>query len=418
MIYKKNDMNGYSLHTIETNKFKLCHMEIIFRNNVNEHDITKRNVLFDALSECSKGYPTKRELSLKLESLYGATLYSVTSKVGNMIITNFCLDFINPKYTEDDHYLEECFSLIFEMLFNPLTDKNEFDAKLVDYIKEKNLNDLKSIGENPKKLATLNALNTLDKNSPSHYGSIGSIEDLEEVNPENLFSYYHEVLQNDYVDIYLIGDLKMSEIPNLIAKYVSLRIIKNHPISIYYANLKRKAIIKSDQGKYAQSNLVVLLNLNKLSSYEKKYVANIYNIILGGGSLETKLYQRLRNDNSLCYNVTSSYQKYDGLIIINTAVDVNASKRAVKLIKMAIKDMTNNISDDELSKAKELILTSLAMTMDNIGRIVDNYFYQDISDLDDYETRIKTFKNISKEEIYKLGKKVSISTVYILNGGE
>ena len=58
------------------------------------------------------------------------------------------------------------------------------------------------------------------------------------------------------------------------------------------------------------------------------------------------------------------------------------------------------------------------MNMDNIGRIVDNYFYKNTSDLDDFETRLETFKKVTLNEIYEMSKKISISTIYSLVGGE
>ena len=33
MIYRKFESNTYNIYTIKTDKFKTCHMEIIFRNN-------------------------------------------------------------------------------------------------------------------------------------------------------------------------------------------------------------------------------------------------------------------------------------------------------------------------------------------------------------------------------------------------
>ena len=49
MVYKREKHGAYTLHTIKTDKFKLCHMELIFRNNVIKEDITKRNVLLICL---------------------------------------------------------------------------------------------------------------------------------------------------------------------------------------------------------------------------------------------------------------------------------------------------------------------------------------------------------------------------------
>ena len=101
MLVKEEKYGPYSLHTIKTDRFKTCHIEIIFRNNVNVQELTLRNVLFDYLIESSKNYQTNRELQIKLESLYNASLYTSTSKVGATIITNLCLDFLSPKYSEE-----------------------------------------------------------------------------------------------------------------------------------------------------------------------------------------------------------------------------------------------------------------------------------------------------------------------------
>lgn len=417
MVYKEYKMGPYNLHTIKTDKFKLVHMEVIFRNVAVKEDITKRKFLFDLLTDLNKEYNSKRNLVLRLEDLYNASLYSVTSKVGNLVITNLCMDFINPKYTEKE-MLEESLKLPFEMIFNPNALNKSFDLKSFDIVKKRMEANIKSLKENPRKYAVIEALKTLPEGSKSSFTNIGSLTDLDLITPSSLYNYYEDVLSKDHVDIYIIGDLDMEEVNEIISAYAKFKVIKNEKLDYYINNTKRKLVKKSENYLYAQTNIVLILNLNNLTDYEKKYIANIYNIILGGGSLETKLYKKLRNEHSLCYNVGSMYQKYDGLILITTAVDINQENFAVKLIKESLKEMENNISDEEFNQAKELIISSLNMSMDNIGRVVDNYFYKNTSDLDDYETRIKEFKNIKKEDIYKFSKKVSISTIYSLVGGE
>lgn len=417
MVYKEYKMGPYNVHTIKTDKFKLCHMEIIFRNNVIKDDITQRNFLFDLLTDLNKKYNSKRKLVLRLEDLYNASLYSVTSKVGNSIITNLCMDFINPKYTEEN-ILEESLKLPFEVIFNPYAINNSFDLKSFDIVKKRMEANIKSLKENPRKYAIVESLKTLSNDSKSSFTNIGSLKDLDIITPASLYKYYERVLLKDHVDIYIIGDLDMDQVNEIISRYAKFKVIKNEKLELYTKNKKRKTIKKRENYLYAQTNIVFLLNLNNLTSYEKKYIANIYNIILGGGSLETKLYKKLRNEHSLCYNVGSMYQKYDGLILITTSVDINQESFAIKLIKDSLKEMEDNITDQELNQAKELIVSSLNMSMDNIGRVVDNYFYKNISDLDDYETRIKEFKNIKKEDIYNFSKKITISTIYSLVGGE
>lgn len=414
MLINNKNYGSYNLHTIKTDKFKTCHVEIVFRNNVNVEELTIRNVLFDTLLEGSKNYETNRLLNLKLEDLYNASVYTVTSKVGNMILTSFCIDFLAPKYTEEK-ILDESFKLLFELIFNPLVVNNEFDKSKVDYVKIKLESELKSIIENPRKAAIMDAFKTLG-NTPTSYETNGNLEDLPKINQSNLYDYYVKILKNDYIDIYVIGNLDMDKVDKTIKKYQQFDIIKTHDVDVYVKNEKRKLIKETKTTNYFQTNLVFLLNLYNLTDFEKNYVANIYNIILGGGSLQTKLSKKLRIDNSLCYNVQSSYLKYDNLVLISTGVDVNGEAKAIKLIKDAISEMKTNITDKELSESKELILTSLKMLEDSPGRIVDNLLYRDLGLIDDLEKRLVNFKKVTKEDIYNLANKINICTIYSLKG--
>ena len=70
-------------------------MEIIFRNDVKKDELTFRSFLFEMLTENNKFYKTRRELVLKMEELYNTYLYSVTSRVGNTVLTSFCLEMQN-----------------------------------------------------------------------------------------------------------------------------------------------------------------------------------------------------------------------------------------------------------------------------------------------------------------------------------
>ena len=105
-------------------------------------------------------------------------------------------------------------------------------------------------------------------------------------------------------------------------------------------------------------------------------------------------------------------------MVVKTAVDINCVDKAIKLIKECLKDMAKDVSEDELSQAKELINTSLNMNKDDLFRIVDNYYFQDISDLDELDVRLKTFKEVKIDDIYKCAKKVDVATTFVLEGEE
>lgn len=61
--------------------------------------------------------------------------------------------------------------------------------------------------------------------SPSSYGILGTIQELEEISPKKLFNAYQDLMQSD-CDIYLIGDLDMDLVANIIFKYFKNPIVK------------------------------------------------------------------------------------------------------------------------------------------------------------------------------------------------
>ena len=69
MIYKEYNKDTYNIYTIKTDKFKTCHMEIVFRNNIVKEEVTKRSLITEMIVENSNNYKTRRELVIKCEEL-------------------------------------------------------------------------------------------------------------------------------------------------------------------------------------------------------------------------------------------------------------------------------------------------------------------------------------------------------------
>lgn len=76
----------------------------------------------------------------------------------------------------------------------------------------------------------------LDSSSPSSYGILGTIQELEDISPKMLSCAYTDLMQSD-CDIYLIGDLDMDLVANLIFKYFKNPVVKTDKnLSLYVEN--------------------------------------------------------------------------------------------------------------------------------------------------------------------------------------
>lgn len=420
MEYKVYNCNSYRIHTIKTDKFKNCSMEIMFRNKLVKEEITANNMLVDMLMHSSKKYPKRRDVAIELENLYSASLRGFSTRLGNSIMLSFVLDFLNPKYCEEG-YLNDVLSMPFEMLLNPnISDNEEFDQRSFNIIKNRIKSDIESLKENAAKYAIRRSLSNMDDSSPSSYYMVGYMDDLESITPISLWDVYNNVLSNYVCDIYVIGNLDMEEVVSIIKKKFINRTIKQDKKELYVDNkLRKKYIDIEETGKYEQDSFVMIYNLDDLDTRERNFVIHLYNIILGSGGLTSKLYKYLREENSLCYNVSSMYQKYDNLLMIYSGIDAKDKDLCIKLVNKAMDEMINGeFSLDDLENAIKTVISSIKMSEDTQGGIINNYLFHDLDNLPLYEERIKEFKKVTKEDIMNVAKKVKLNTIYILKGEE
>ena len=66
MEYKVYKNDTYNLYTIKTDKFKTCHLEIIFKKRIKNEEITINNFLGDYLNYTSKKYNKRKKVIEKL----------------------------------------------------------------------------------------------------------------------------------------------------------------------------------------------------------------------------------------------------------------------------------------------------------------------------------------------------------------
>lgn len=417
MQLKIYECDGYRVHTIKTDKFKNCAVEILFRNKLIKEDITANNVLVDVLCSNSLKYPTRRDVAIELENLYASTFRGFISRIGNESITTFALDFLNPKYCEEG-FLDEILSFPFEMLNHPNISNDEFDNKSFNIVKNRIKSDIESFKENATRYAFRRSLDCMDEASPSSYYMVGYMDQLDGITPSSLVDTYHKMMNNSICDIYVVGNLDMDEVVSILKKNFKRKTI-SYDTELYVSNeFKNKKDIE-ETGKYEQDSFIMIYNLDKMNEIERNFDFQLFNIILGSGGLTSKLYQSLREKNSLCYTVSSMYQKYDQLLMIYAGINKKDKKKCIKLVENAIQEMQEgNFSTEDLENAKLTAISSIKMSLDTQGGIISNYLFHDLDNLPLQDERIESFKKVTKEDVMKVANKLTLNTIYLLSGEE
>ena len=412
------DLGSYNLHFIKTDIFKTITMKVIFHTPIIKEDITKRNILSDILLQSTKEYKTRRDLTIKSEDLYAADIYTSNQRVGNYIMTSFILQTLNDKYTEENNF-EESIKFLHEIIFNPDVEEEKFKEDKLKLVKSNATLALNSIKEDATNYSLIRMSEAYDKTSPISYRMTGYLEDLDKITEENLYEYYERMLDNDYVDIFILGDINEKELLPIIKKYFKFKKVKKRKASYYLPNKKprKRRLFAKETTKNSQSKLAIACPITKMTDYEKNYSLLLANIILGGTG-DSKLFKEVREENSLCYTIRSNYNRLDNLMVINAGIDNVNFDKAVELITKNIQDMKKGkFTDSDINVAKEFYKTSAESLMESPSRIINEVLTEEILGVEPLSERVRKIEKVTKKDIMRACKKINMDTVFLLEGG-
>lgn len=417
MKYTKKDLASYNLHLINTDKFKTITIKVVFSRPIKKDEITMRNVLSDVLLQSSKNYESRRELTIKAEELYAADVFNNTQRIGNYILTSFNLQVLNDKYTEEGNF-EEAVKFLSEIIFNPDIKNNAFKEDKLDLVLSNVKVALESLKEDATNYSLLRLMEAYDKDSPVSYRMVGYLEDIDKIKTDTLYEYYQKMIEYDYVDIYVVGDIENNTIQEIMKKYFKFRKVKKIKPSynIEPKKTRKRRLLAKETIENNQSKLAIACTISKASKYEINYPLVLANIIYGGGP-DSKLFKDVREKNSLCYSIYSYPVKLDNLLIISAGIDKENYNKSLELTTELLKDMKKGkFTDKDINIAKEYYNTACEEVEESEYKIINEYLSQEILGVEPLEERVKIMNNVTKKDIVKVIKKIDMDTVFLLEG--
>ncbi len=416
MQYKQQKTNNINYSEINTNRFKTNLIDISFTTLTDGLDNAYSNLLANVLNYNTKKYNSKIALAKKLEELYSCNIFSNVSIIGNIKTFHFSIKYINSKYL-DENIDKEALDMLFEMIFNPNVDNNCFDKETFLLSKSNIIDTIKRMNEYPLVYSINEFIKVFNNNTPIKYPSIGLLEDYDLINEKNLYNYYKKVL-NMNIDVNVIGDIDSEEIKKYIVKKLKNYKINNNNIKNIYLNnrIKNKVKIVKEKKEFNQSQLLLGYKFKNLSDYEKRYVAPLYSIILGG-DINSLLFTTLREKHGLCYGINSGYNRYDNTLIISSGINKKNYDISLKLIKECILQMKDEKTITKLLEiAKKNIFTSLNIFYDDDTSMLNYAFLNNYDDIENVEKRKEIYDKVTVKEITNLNDKLGLDTIYFLEG--
>ena len=417
----KND--AYTLHLIETKKFKTNTIAIKFSRPLERENITERALLPFVLQKGSKSYPDERQLRLKLDELYGSKFSINSGKKGENHVITFVLDFPNDKFIQGENELvHECLNFLYDIVFNPNITDNQFKKSIVEKEKETLTNKIKAMIDEKMQYANMRLIDEMCKDEKYSIHSHGYLEDMDQINEETLYKTYREMIEDDRMDFYIVGDFDKHEMEKQIINVFNIerqptvKTVVSEPIKVNETN----TVIEKQ--KVQQAKLHIGYRTGITYKDPKYYALQVFNGIFGGFP-NSKLFLNVREKHSLAYYAASRLESNKGILFVFSGIAPDKFEQAKDIILEQHEDIKNgHFTKEEVEQTKKSIIHQFKETIDRAGGIIEFFYQQAIAEteinLDEIYNKINA---VTKEDVIEIAKEVQLDTIYLLtaeDGGE
>ncbi len=418
MKYKKVSMDKLDIHIIQNSDFHTIEFRVYLTENLTKEKITYRNALVDILTYASKRYDTKEKLIKRCQDLYSLQPMAAVVRNGNLLTTKFGISTIDSIYVEKENLIENIL-LLKEIILNPLIDNEQFSSKYFSIMKDDLKSETNTINEEPRLYANIQLLKLLNDEEEKIFSSFSDLNVLSEMTEKSLFQSYQDLINNSKVDIFVIGNIHNSEeIINVILQNFKFpcHYPKLNSGTIIHTKMKNNPLVGRESRSYQQSKLSVGYKLYGLTEEENRYACFIFNLILGAGN-NSLLMRYVREKKGLCYYIGSYINRLDNILIINSGINKNHYDDVLKCIDEVLDNVRmGKFTMKDIKAAKMEAIIDLSSICENPQNIVDYYFGMSIFNSSNLKEKSQKIKNVSKNDIIEVSKKIKLDSIFLLEG--
>lgn len=408
------------VYVIPTKKFKTTTIVFKFVAPLDSETITSRSILSKLLTRVTKKYQTDKEMNNLLADLYGAHLFSYVNKQAHNHIMTIGIEIVNEKYlNSESSLLEKAVQLLHEVIFNPYIESNQFNEKYTEQEKFLLKKKLTAIEENKSQRAFLQFLNHMFENEPYRFLATGHLEDIDSINAQNLVQTYQDLLEENAISTYVIGNVGLEEVKSLCKKYFTFE--HNNKMEIETSAIKHIDQVKeiTDYTEIDQAKLNMGYRF-PITFHSKEYYSFLVLNMLLGGDASSILFSEVREKQSLAYSIHSQIDARNGFLYIVGGISKDKVQVAKETILNIYKDLQEgHFEDNKLELAKKVLISNAQEMFDKQRQMVDLlHMHARYQSVYDYEEWIKEINSITKKDIMNISQQGQLDTIYILTEGE
>ena len=296
----------------------------------------------------TKHWPTAQAVSEAIEGVGGVMNASTDREM-----TAFWCKVPQPHF-------QTAFSVLLDMLINPLLDPEELEKER-EVIQE----ELRMTNDHPTYKVDLLIDEALWPGQAMGRDVGGTAQSVEALTRDEIQEYMRRQYNPANTVVAVAGNITHQEVIQLLedatSEWKPVQSLDWEPVN----NDNQGPIVLMDQRRTDQTHICLALPGLSLDDPDRFNLA-LLNVMLGDG-MSSRLFQNLRERQSLTYDVSSSISHFRdcGSVIIYCGVEPKKSRPAIKAVVEELQGMHQEAPEEELHKAKEYTKGRLLLRLED-----------------------------------------------------
>lgn len=409
---------GIRLRCIPDSRFKQGCLSVQLVRPMCRQEASLNALLPAVLLRGTRAYPDLRAITLHLDDLYGASVGTLVRRVGDYQTTGFYCGFMEDRFAmEGDAILAPMLDFVRQLLLEPVLENGCFQEDFVESEKKNLISTIESQLNDKRAYAMEQMIRTMCSEDSFGIPRLGEIADVEAITAQSLYHHYCRILRESPVELLYVGSAPEERVAELLRDLF-------REIDRNYVNLPAQTPLRT--GPVSDTTMEMDVSQGKLcmgfvspvTIRDAGFVAmQLLNTIFGGG-MTSKLFMEIRERQSLCYAIGSGFHGSKGLMTVSAGID-SGMKEAVQQAVLAQLEAcrAGEISQQELTAAKEALRSSLLATQDSPGALEGYYGTAALSGLSmTPDAYIRAVEQTTMEQVVAAARAVAPHTVFFLKG--
>ena len=418
MIETMELLPGITLQCFRDHRFKQGCLSFQLVRQMTAEEAALNALLPSVLLRGTKEHPDLRSITQHLDELYGAAVSPLVRRVGDYQTTGIYCGFMDDRFAlAGDRVLAPMVEFLGELLLDAPVEDGGFNAAFVESEKKNLIATIESQLNDKRAYAAAQLLKIMCAQDSFGLPRLGETQKVQEVTPQSLYAHYRKILRESPIHIFYVGSAESRYVAQLLMPMLSGldRDCRALPSQTGYRYSQRKdevEMMEVSQGKLGMGFTTPITNR------DPEFPAmQLLNTVLGAG-MTSKLFMNVREKLSLCYSVGSGYYGTKGIVTVSAGIDFDKEEQTrQEILRQVAACQEGDISHQELTAAKEAVLSSLRATHDSPGSIEGYYATAALSGMKmDPAQYMSAVEATTLEEVVRAAKTLELHTTYFLKG--